>query len=163
MLTAAVTTPEGTTSEATAPGVTGTGVTASAQLRQQARASAWARARATFPARAAATHWPATHHDRDTALAVLTRPPFTMSHPGSQRGRRRGLVIALSWLSDQPGETWQQRWLSTGTDEAGTEWKQVCQPWLAAHDIHAANRLDLLSLGMITMMCGIWSGPLCAG
>jgi hypothetical protein len=32
---------------------------------------------------------------------------------------RRGLPVLLDWLGEQPGRTWQQRWLASGADAAG--------------------------------------------
>jgi hypothetical protein len=72
---------------------------------------------------------------------------------GSERGRLRGVKLALAWLADQPGDTWQQRWLVSGADAAGAAWKQTCVPWLDDHGVHVRQRLDLLSIGVIAMIC----------
>ena len=39
-----------------------------------------------------------------------------MPNVGSERGRLRGVKLALAWLDDQPGQTWQRRWLASGAD-----------------------------------------------
>ncbi|MEV5500387.1 site-specific integrase [Nonomuraea fuscirosea] len=36
--------------------------------------------------------------------------------------RRRGLIKLLDWLEQQPGDTWQDRWLASGADAAGQDW-----------------------------------------
>ena len=86
-------------------------------------------------------------------LAALSRPPFVMANPGSQRGRLRGVALAVTWLSDQPGETWQQRWQASGVQAAGADWKQACEPWLDARGVDVRARLDLLSIGVNLMVC----------
>ncbi len=49
---------------------------------------------------------------------LLTSPPFTLDNPASQGNRTRGLTVLLDWLADQPGDSWQQRWLASGADAA---------------------------------------------
>ena len=123
------------------------------QLRQESRQAAWAAARAGFPPRAAAADWPATHMARDALLGLLGRAPFTVGNLGSQRWRFRGAALAVAWLGDQPGDTWQQRWLASGAEAAGRGWKQACVPWLDRRGIHIGQRLDLLSIGVILAVC----------
>jgi hypothetical protein len=123
------------------------------QLRREARQAARAAARAGFPARPAAADWPATRLGRDAVLGMLSSPPFALANPGSQRGRLRGVAMAVGWLADQPGGTWQQRWLASGAEAAGPGWKQACIRWLDQHGVHARQRLDLLSIGLILVVC----------
>ncbi len=125
----------------------------SARLRQEARQAAWAAARASFPPRPVIGDWPATRLDTGTVLGLLSRPPFTLKNPGSQRGRLRGVMITVGWLADQPGRTWQQRWLASGAETARPDWKQDCIPWLDGHGIRVGQRLDLLSIGLILAAC----------
>jgi site-specific recombinase XerD len=129
------------------------GGVSSAQLRQEARQAAWATARAAFPPRPVTGDWPATHLDTSTVLGLLNGTPFALKNPGSQRGRLRGVVITVGWLADQPGSTWQQRWLASGAERAGPGWKQGCIPWLDGHGITVRQRLDLLSIGLILAVC----------
>ena len=56
---------------------------------------------------------------RDQVLGMLRRAPFTVGNPGTQRWRFRGAALAVTWLADQPGSTWQQRWLASGAETAG--------------------------------------------
>jgi hypothetical protein len=86
-------------------------------------------------------------------LDVLANPPFVTAHPGSQRGRLRGIRYAVDWLAAQPGTTWQQRWLASGAEASGPGWKQTCILWLDSEGIRVRQRLDLLSLGLNVMVC----------
>ena len=54
--------------------------------------------------------------------SLLTQPPFT---PPKRHRRHPGAYDAavgwmLDWLLDQPGDTWQDRWLASGADADGT-------------------------------------------
>ena len=84
-------------------------------------------ASARFPARIVAMDWPATRHGRDTVWELLTRPPFVMEVASSQGTRARGLARLLDWLEDQPGETWQERWLASGAEAAGDRLGASCR------------------------------------
>ncbi len=85
-----------------------------------------------LPARAAAVDWPVTRCGRSPAWDQLTRPPFTAEVASSQATRARGLARLLDWLADQPGSTWQARWLASGAESAGADWAQLPIRWL--HD-----------------------------
>ena len=63
--------------------------------------------------------WPATRLDREELLDQLTSGPFVLAHRRQPERRMRGLTWLLDWLEDQPGETWQERWLASGADAAG--------------------------------------------
>jgi len=76
-----------------------------------------------------------------------------MANVGSERGRLRGVRLALTRLADQRGDTWQQRWQVSGADAAESDWKQRCVPWLDDQGVHVRQRLDLLSIGVISMIC----------
>jgi hypothetical protein len=119
------------------------------QLFRETRQAAWVAARGAFAPRLAAVDWPATHADLESVLDLLSRAPFAVANPGSQRWRFRGARLAITWLADQPGGTWQQRWLASGAEAAGPGWKQDCASWLDAGGMRMRQRLDLLSVGMI--------------
>ena len=74
-------------------------------------------ARTRFPPRQVATDWPTTHQERAEVSERLTSGMFVLDNANSQERRVRGLAWLLDWLSDQPGETWQQRWMAS--DAAG--------------------------------------------
>src|SRR5260370_33920041 len=58
--------------------------------------------------------------------------PFSGDSRANLKTRERGLVKLLNWLEDQPGGTWQERWLAGGAEEAGRAWVQVPLGWPAA-------------------------------
>jgi len=79
---------------------------------------------------------------------LLTSPLFTLDNPGSQGNRSRGLTALLDWLADQPGGSWQERWLASGADAAGSEWSQVSARWLRSRSQYARWRQGELSIGL---------------
>jgi hypothetical protein len=90
--------------------------------------------RETFPVRfrprPVPAAWPATIASREDVPGRLARPPFVLGTAGSQKQRAIGLRLLLGWLADQPGRSWQQRWLASGADAAGTRWRQIPAGWL---------------------------------
>jgi len=90
-------------------------------------------ARARFLARPAAIGWPATRRDRGEIWEQTTSPPFVLANAGTESKRVRGLTRLLDWLEDQPRQTWQERWLASGAEAAGTSWQQVPMSWLDRH------------------------------
>src|SRR3981189_285692 len=67
-----------------------------------------------FPPRTQPPTWPATEHDPDVLLTRLLASPFTVGDQHARERRKRGFVGVVNWLADQPGETWQQRWMASG-------------------------------------------------
>jgi len=100
-------------------------------------------------ARPQGTDWPATRQDREQTWARLTRPPFVLANRASQGGRRFGLGLLLDWLADQPGRTWQDRWLASGADAAGTACRQVLAAWLRQHGHDTQHRLDVVARAVL--------------
>jgi integrase len=123
------------------------------RLRRQARQAAWDASRAGFPARPDPGEWLATRLGHDAVLGLITRPPFTVPNPGTRNGQIRGLNLVLDWLAGHPGGTWQQRWLASGAQDAARNWKQDRASWMDAQGVHAGNRMDLLSVGLILAVC----------
>jgi integrase len=83
--------------------------------------------------RAPGTEWALTCQDRHRVEALLTRAPFAppvrhRRHPGAYDTAVRWM---LDWLDDQPGETWQDRWLASGADADGRHWRHIPVAWLA--------------------------------
>ena len=114
----------------------------------EAPAAGWQAARARFPARARAADWPATRAGRDEVWRLLTSPPFTLDNPASQGNRTRGLTVLLDWLQEQPGDSWQQRWLASGADAAGREWSQVSARWMHGRGQYTRWRQGELGIGL---------------
>ncbi len=98
----------------------------------------------SFPARGCPPVWPATGQSSQDLLARLTSPPFVVGQADKQAKRANGLKRLVGWLADQPGRTWEERWVSSGADAAGAGWRQVPTEWLAAGGDHSAWRRDAL-------------------
>jgi integrase len=96
------------------------------------------------PARSSAA-WPATSRDRDAVWERLTGPPFAPATAKGRTGHHLGLRLLLDWLADQPGDTWQDRWLASGADSAGGSWRQVTTAWLHGHGHHSEHRQEVLT------------------
>ena len=76
----------------------------------------------SYPPRVCPPRWPATELSAEAVLAQLLSPSFTVDIEHNSEGlqrRRRGLRRVLGWLGDQPGDTWQARWLASGADAMG--------------------------------------------
>ena len=48
--------------------------------------------------------------------------------------------MLLDWLEGQDGDSWQQRWLASGAEEAGISWWQLSARWPGSRDIPGARR-----------------------
>ena len=72
-------------------------------------------ARTRFPPRMPAADWPASMQAREQVHEQLA---------GLRPGQAGALGALLDWLGGQDGGSWQQRWLASGADAAGTAWRQ---------------------------------------
>jgi integrase len=91
--------------------------------------------------------WPATVQDREQVWEQLICPPLAVpDNPGSghRGGHELGLRLLLDWLEEQPGGSWQERWLVSGADADGACWRNIPGGWLAAHGHQAQWRHDAL-------------------
>lgn len=70
--------------------------------------------------------WWQTRQSRE-ALVERLLGLFTEPSAGRTRDktRRRGLNKILDWLEGQPGDSWQERWLASGADTAGSSWADL--------------------------------------
>ena len=109
-----------------------------------------------FPPRATPSIWPATRQTREHVLNRLSAAPFLPDRPNTQSQRRRGLRRTLDWLSEQPGDTWQERWNASGAETAPgtTAWRALVMEWIRANEIGFAEE-SYLSLGsaLRTLIC----------
>ncbi|MFB8182734.1 tyrosine-type recombinase/integrase [Streptomyces sp. NPDC055966] len=111
--------------------------------------------RARFPARLAEPRWPHTARPSEETLRRLTAPPFLPTVNATRAGRRRGVAKLLRWLSNQPGETWQQRWASSGAEELpGAAWVELPLRWLREHGTSPSYDREDLSSGLLMLICG---------
>lgn len=83
-----------------------------------------------YPPRPAPQSWPATTETHDEVLARLTGAPFALANSVKQARRSHAVRLFLQWLGEQPGDSWQQRWLASGADAAGADWREVPTRWL---------------------------------
>jgi integrase-like protein len=95
--------------------------------------------------------WWQTRQDRD---ALVERLQATFTDPGTARGRdqtrRRGLAKLLDWLQRQPGDTWQDRWLASGADAAGSAWAGLP----LGGEPSPRHRRDELTSGLVLLVAG---------
>jgi hypothetical protein len=111
--------------------------------------------RRQFPPRAAREWWPATAQDQDEVLRRLTSPPFLPEVQATRAGRRRGTAKLLRWLSSFPGDTWQQRWEASGSeDHPGSSWASLPLGWLRDNGLAASYDENDLSSGLLMLICG---------
>jgi hypothetical protein len=109
--------------------------------------------RVRFPARVVTADWPATTANREETLDRLTCAPFVSDSAGAQKERVRGLKSLLDWLEDQPGDSWQDRWLASGADIAGRGWREAPAGWLHGRGRYSDARLGGLSAALLTVIC----------
>lgn len=102
-----------------------------------------------FPARPVAASWPATGCDRVEVLRQVSSASFALPDYRIQSNHRRGLPLLLDWLEEQPGQTWQDRWLASGADGAGERWAQGPARWLERDDMHSPSRLELMTSSLL--------------
>lgn len=111
--------------------------------------------RARFPARGSEQWWPATAQSLDDTFVRLTAPPFLPRAHATRAGRRRGVAKLLRWLSACSGDTWQQRWRSSGVEEhPGAGWLQLPVRWLVEQGESTSRDADDLSTGLLMLVCG---------
>jgi hypothetical protein len=108
--------------------------------------------RARFPPRPIAVTWPTVHCDRQAAIRLATGAPLVISNPAAQAKRVRGLRHLLDWLTDQTGDTWQQRWTSSGAETLGARWRQAPIAWLGAQGRRSAWLPSELSSALLALI-----------
>ena len=83
-----------------------------------------------FPPRVPMRTWPLTEQQVGPLLAQMLAASLDLDEAGTQQRRRLGMVRLLGWLSDQSGDTWQQRWEASGADAAGNaDWWRPMLAW----------------------------------
>jgi len=129
-------------------------VTATAAMAVTAAGPQAARAlSARFPARPVAASWPATRQDRAGAMELVNQASSAVPEPGSaERTRCQGLPVLLDWLEEQPGRTWQERWLASGADAAREDWVAGPTGWLRRHGRFSAWQLELMTGSLLTLV-----------
>jgi hypothetical protein len=120
---------------------------APASSRGLDRRSLWQPARDRFPARPDAASWPGTALPRAEAQRELARV-LAGGRSAAQGYARVGPGALLDWLEDQPGATWQERWLASGADQAGSGWRGLPRRWLLERRRAPAYWLNGMSVAL---------------
>ena len=105
-----------------------------------------------FPPRPAASSWPQTEASRAAMADRLFSPPFALENRLSQQSRRLGVLAVVSWLQARPGQTWQERWLASGAENA-TDWRSLVDPSGGRTGPSAVRPLGHLAPGPLVMIC----------
>jgi integrase len=108
-----------------------------------------------FPPRPPTAVWPHTSWPRQKVQQRLHAAPFVADTPAGEQNRRRGVRMVLGWLQTQPGDTWQQRWLTSGADRDGrvdwrsfpVRWRKATTPWDCRFDS------AVLGTGLLSLIC----------
>ena len=108
--------------------------------------------RSRFPARPVAEPWPGTAQDRARVLALVATASAGLPESRIHANHRRGLPVLLDWLEEQPGRTWQQRWLASGADAAGEQWAAGPASWLRRRGIYSSSRLELMTSSLLVLV-----------
>jgi integrase len=117
------------------------------------RRSLWQPARDRFPARPDVTDWPGAALPRAEAQRQLARV-LASGRSAGQGYARAGPGALLDWLEDQPGATWQERWLASGADRAGTPgWRELPRRWLRDRGRPPAYWLAGMSVALRAAAC----------
>lgn len=105
--------------------------------------------RTRFPPRPVDAEWPTTRLGRAEVDRLVASSTRALTSARVRDNRRWGLPFLLDWLEDQPGDTWQDRWLASGADTAGEDWAQLPERWLRRHGKHSAHRLELMTSSLL--------------
>jgi integrase len=91
-----------------------------------------------FPPRDRARTWAVTERQSEPLLAQMLAASFDLDEGRvAQQRRRLGMVRLLGWLSDQSGDTWQQRWEASGANAAGNaDWWKPMLAWARPQRSH---------------------------
>jgi hypothetical protein len=110
---------------------------------------------AAFPPRPIVSSWPATEASRSAVLARVLAAPFTLDNPASQQTRRLGVLAVLNWLQTHPGDSWQQRWQTSGAEDQ-PDWRDLITASAAGRSrarTATGTHLPHLSPGLLVLIC----------
>jgi integrase len=85
-------------------------------------------------------------------LALVATASAGLPESRIHANHRRGLPVLLDWLGEQPGRTWQQRWLASGADAAGEQWAAGPALWLRARGTYSPSRLELMTSSLLVLV-----------
>ncbi|GGK20609.1 hypothetical protein GCM10011583_60660 [Streptomyces camponoticapitis] len=105
-----------------------------------------------FPPRPVPAHWSAAGMDRDGVLRTWGEATPRQEDSRNHDFRRRGLMLMLDWLQEQPGRTWHQRWHASGADAAGERWADGPACRLERHAKFSRTRLETMTSSLVVMV-----------
>ncbi len=105
-----------------------------------------------FPPRPLVASWPETTLDRVGVLGLVSPALRGVEGSKSRAVASRGLCRMLDFLEDQPGDTWQQRWLASGADAAGEGWAGGPSKWLERNGLFSAARLEAMTASLLVLV-----------
>jgi len=118
------------------------------------RRSLWQPARDRFPERGDLATWEATAAPRADAERELDRLLAAWpAAPSTRANNRPGPRLLLDWLEEQPGTTWQERWLASGASAQGAGWRAVPARWLAGQGRPSPMYATALSVALRAAVC----------
>lgn len=104
--------------------------------------------RARFAPRSVPERWPATELGPAEVVERMTSAPFCADHPDLHRRQATGVELLINWLCEQPGESWQERWLGVESNILGQAWGKVRGGWLAARPRRCSWHSDLMAVAL---------------
>ena len=110
--------------------------------------------RRQFPPRADPASWEETGASRGGVLARVLAAPFTFEGANYQAEVRRGICGVLDWLAAMPGQSWQQRWIASGAEQAA-DWRVLAAAPAAAgrSDTAVRSLQHRCSRGLSVLIC----------
>lgn len=105
-----------------------------------------------FPPRPVVAHWPAAGVDRSQVLALAASATSSLAVSPIYHARLRGLCLLLDWLDDQPGRSWQERWLASGADAASEAWAESPAAWLQGLGRYSRSRLEMMTSSLLVVV-----------
>jgi hypothetical protein len=100
--------------------------------------------------------WEATGLSRDEITQRAYRLPVGGRAPGRPALRRMGTDRLLRWLELWPGDSWQQRWLASGSEDLGGAWAEPLIRFIVASTSPAISLKSArrsAQLGMNALLC----------
>lgn len=73
--------------------------------------------------------------------------------PATRNTNNHGPGLLFDWLEEQPGTTWQERWLASGAGERGDGWQAAPAAWLASSGRMSGRWVTALSAGLRSAVC----------
>jgi len=111
-----------------------------------------------FPPRVVPATWAMTRRSAQQLAIRLAAAPFTAASASLQQDRRRGLDLVLAWLGQQPGDSWQERWIASGADAEGNgAWRELPARWASSvgqGPTNAEHAWLMIGRGMLLLICG---------